>query len=159
MRSTSPNEPPPVYSSQPFDVDALNDGYGDVTALQLESPPAYTRTEVSTDVDQVLSPNTADDSDASDNEAVAVSASPENTEGSVFEPAVAARALVETLLNVAIGREVHTGSTSARSRASENHAGVDATTGARTAAAAADTSEATTDVTRTDNADAQASTS
>ena len=154
MRSTSPNEPPPVYCSQPFDVEALNDGYGDVTALQLESPPAYTRTEVSTDVDQVLSPNTADDSAASDNEA-----STENTEGSVFEPAVTARTLVEALINVAIGREVHSGSTSARSRASENHAGVDATTGARTAAAAADTSEATTDVTRTDNADAQASTS
>ena len=154
MRSTSPNEPPPVYSSQPFDVDALNDGYGDVTALQLESPPAYTRTEVSTDVDQVLSPNTARDSDASDNEANA-----ENTEGSVFDPAVTARTLVEALIS--IGREMHTGSTSARSRASENHAGVDATTGARTAAAAAaDTCETTlTGVAGTENADAQANTS
>ena len=69
MRSTSPNEPPPVYSSQPIDVEALNDGYGDILALQLESPPAY-----ATDVDQAASDATDEGTAAASDNASASSA-------------------------------------------------------------------------------------
>ena len=105
MRATSPNEPPPVYTSQPLAIDALSDD--EALALQLESPPAYTGADVSTDIDRAISAATDEVPSVTDNEAVVISSRiAENTERPV-EPTAVARALVEAITSVAQDMEVY----------------------------------------------------
>ena len=105
MRATSPNEPPPVYTSQPLAIDALSDD--EALALQLEAPPAYTGADVSTDVDRAISAAADEVPSVTDNETVVMSPTiAENTERT-GEPTAVARALVEAITTVAQDMEVY----------------------------------------------------